>query len=100
MHVKAHILGGMVWDTLFRFIVVATPTHVVADFRFSVLSRLAAVGLWQLTAWEMVQKENWRPELMNPPSPPGSGYPWLSAIWDVLFTVAGAAVLEGILWLL
>ncbi len=100
-HIWAHIVGGCVWDAIARFLIFATPGgHVLVDFRHDWWLRLLGVGLWQLTAWEMVQRENWRPELLDPPGPPGTGYPWLSAWWDTLFTVLGAALLESVVALL
>lgn len=93
LHVRAHLIGGVVWTTLFRFVVFATPTHTLVDLRFNVALRLAAVGLWQLTAWEAVQRENWRWDNQTP-RPESQQYPWLSAIWDTLFTVVGAALFE------
>ena len=94
LHIWAHVIGGVVWAVVFRFLVIAGPTSVWVDFRGNAGLRLAGVALVQATLWEMIQRENWRPELMDPPGPPGTGYPWLSAIWDVAFTVAGAAALE------
>lgn len=93
LHVWAHVVGGAVWAVVFRFLIVASPSAVWVDFRSSAWLRLVGVAVVQATLWEMIQRENWRPELMDPP-PASYGYPWLSAIWDVVFTVAGAAGVE------
>lgn len=100
LHVKAHVIGGLVWDVVFHFLALGTVSGLWISFASSAWLRLLGVGLVQLTLWEMIQRENWRPELLTPPGEHGTGYPWLSAIWDVLFTLAGAAALELLLFVL
>ena len=91
-HVAAHAVGGMVWVLVFR-------TPVFADWRTDLLLRLLAVGITQATLWEWVQHEMWEAVRILRNLPPGMGYPWLSGIWDTLLAVSGAAVLEGLLFL-
>lgn len=95
LHVRAHVLGGMVWGMVFRFLLVASPHGGwVVDFRHSVALRLLGVAVVQATLWELIQRENWRTDFDGTVRPEGAQYPWLSALWDVVFTVAGAALLE------
>ena len=96
-HILAHVLGGMVWVVVHGIIagLLGGPwtllTHPVG--------RVLMVGAWQATGWEWTQHENWRPELVVPPSPPGTGYPWLSAGWDTGMAMVGAALFVGLLHL-
>ena len=96
LHVRAHILGGMLWGALFHLVIIQAPWFTINLVTAPWWERLLAVGLWQLTFWEAIQRENWRWDNMTP-RPESKQYPWLSGIWDTLFTVAGAAIVETIL---
>lgn len=97
-HIVAHVLGGMVWLVVFAVIagLLGAPWSLVSH----PVLRVAMVGVWQAVGWEWTQHENWRPDRVVPPLPPGTGYPWLSAFWDVIFTLCGAVLLETVLALL
>ena len=97
-HILAHILGGMVWVGVHAAIagLLGAPWSLTSH----PVLRIALVGVWQATGWEWTQHENWRPDLVVPPSPPGTGYPWLSAGWDTACALVGAAILEGVLTLI
>jgi len=77
-HILAHIIGGAFWwiFTLAAFRPLLTSTPAL---------RLLMVTGVQLM-WERVQQENFGND--------SSGYPWWSALWDVLFALMGASVVE------
>lgn len=94
-HIQAHIVGGVVWNVLARMVILHVFSFYLNLGTASGVTRSLAVGVWQATIWEKIQIENWRPELMTPPGKPGTGYPYLSAIWDTLFAILGSATLEA-----
>ena len=96
-HITAHVIGGAVW--LVVHAVIAAALGAPWSLTSHPLTRIGLVALWQAVGWEWTQHENWRPELVTPPLPPGHGYPWLSAFWDTACATLGAALVVGLLTL-
>ena len=88
-HVWAHVLGGGVWVLVQQACAVALGDAHPLTWHPGL--RVALVALWQAVGWEWTQHENWRPELAG--LPPGTGYPWLSGVWDTIFAVVGATTI-------
>lgn len=78
-HIWAHVVGGVFWWAL------AVNPWVLQDWARPAWVPLLVVFVLQ-GLWERVQQENWRDT--------DTPYPWWSAVWDVLFALAGALPCE------
>jgi len=81
VHLLAHLLGGAALG-LFLFGPWFAPAWLGAYWQ-----RLLALFVFQ-AAWERVQHENWKG------AGGSSAYPWWSAVWDILITLAGQQLVE------
>ena len=79
-HILAHLLGGV-----FISAVLLTSPYIVLPHFYQ---RLIGILTFQVI-WERIQHENWK-------EGGSSKYPWPSFVWDVLITLLGFFLVEGV----